>query len=61
VVIIGADTHVDTSRFAGKAVYETSVGRALKETQKVLQEALALQPQVAPAVRAAGPGQGAAG
>src|SRR5512139_3882367 len=30
VVIIGADTHVDKSRFAGKAVYETSVGRALK-------------------------------
>ncbi len=42
VVIIGADTHVDTSRFAGKAVYETSVGRALKETDKVLQEAFAL-------------------
>jgi PTS system fructose-specific IIC component len=54
VVIIGADTHVDTSRFAGKAVYETSVGRALKETQKVLQEALALPPPSgAAAVRAA--------
>jgi fructose-specific phosphotransferase system component IIB len=32
VVIIGADMHVDTARFAGKALYETSVGRALKET-----------------------------
>lgn len=54
VVIIGADTHVDTSRFTGKAVYETSVGRALKETQKVLQEALALPPPSgAAAVRAA--------
>ncbi|KFB74330.1 MAG: EIIBC-Fru [Candidatus Accumulibacter phosphatis] len=54
VVIIGADTHVDTSRFAGKAVYETSVGRALKETQKVLQEAFALPPPSgAAAVRAA--------
>ena len=54
VVIIGADTHVDTSRFAGKAVYETSVGRALKETEKVLQEALALPPPSgAAAVRAA--------
>jgi fructose-specific phosphotransferase system IIB component len=42
VVIIGADTHVDTSRFAGKRVYETSVGRALKETDRVLQEAFAL-------------------
>jgi PTS system fructose-specific IIC component len=38
-VVIGADTHVDTSRFAGKAVYKTSVGRALKETDKVMQEA----------------------
>ncbi len=42
VVIIGADTHVDSSRFAGKAVYETSVGRALKEAEKVLEEACAL-------------------
>ncbi|MEF8747580.1 MAG: PTS fructose-like transporter subunit IIB [Candidatus Accumulibacter propinquus] len=42
VVIIGADTHVDTSRFAGKRVHETSVGRALKETDRVLQEAFAL-------------------
>jgi len=42
VVIIGADTHVDTARFAGKALYETSVGRALKETEKVLQEAFAV-------------------
>ena len=54
VVIIGADTHVDTSRFAGKAVYETAVGRALKETQKVMQEAFALPPPSgAAAVRAA--------
>ncbi|MGF1642048.1 MAG: PTS fructose-like transporter subunit IIB [Thiotrichales bacterium] len=42
VVIIGADTHVDKARFAGKALYETSVGRALKETDKVLQEAFAV-------------------
>ena len=45
VVIIGADTHVDKSRFGGKAVYETSVGRALKETDKVMQEALAARPK----------------
>ncbi len=44
VVIIGADTHVDKSRFGGKAVYETSVGRALKETDKVMQEAFAVRP-----------------
>jgi PTS system fructose-specific IIC component len=42
VVIIGADTHVDTARFTGKALYETSVGRALKETEKVIQEAFAV-------------------
>ena len=41
VVVIGADTHVDDARFAGKAVYKTSVGRALKETDKVMQEAFA--------------------
>jgi fructose PTS system EIIBC or EIIC component len=41
VVIIGADTHVDKARFAGKVVYETSVGRALKESDKVIDEAFA--------------------
>ena len=65
VVIIGADTHVDKARFAGKAVYETSVGRALKEAGSVLQEALALRPPeagttasapaVPPAQKQAGP------
>jgi len=39
IVVIGADTHVDDTRFAGKSVYKTSVGRALKETDKVMQEA----------------------
>jgi PTS system fructose-specific IIC component len=47
VVVIGADTHVDTARFSGKAVYKTSVGRALKETDKVMQEAWQAQPIVA--------------
>lgn len=47
VVVIGADTHVDQARFAGKAVYETSVGRALKESTKVIAEALALPPPAA--------------
>ncbi len=41
IVVIGADTHVDKSRFTGKPVFETSVGRALKEPDKVLQEAFA--------------------
>ena len=59
VVIIGADTHVDTSRFVGKRVHETSVGRALKETDKVLQEAFALPtPRGAAPLRATpAPGQ----
>jgi PTS system fructose-specific IIC component len=52
VVIIGADTHVDKARFAGKAVYETSVGRALKETEKVMQEAFAVKPPAADAKQA---------
>ncbi|MGB0128965.1 MAG: PTS fructose-like transporter subunit IIB, partial [Rhodocyclaceae bacterium] len=43
VIIIGADTHVDKSRFGGKAVYETSVGRALKETDAVIREAFTVQ------------------
>jgi PTS system fructose-specific IIC component len=43
-IIIGADTHVDLGRFAGKPVLETSVGRALKESRAVIQEALALPP-----------------
>ena len=49
VVIIGADTHVDKARFAGKAVYETSVGRALKETETVLREAFEVRPSAAAA------------
>lgn len=47
VVVIGADTHVDTARFAGKALYKTSVGRALKETDKVMQEAFSAPKQTA--------------
>ena len=41
-IIIGADTHVDLARFAGKRVLETSVGRALKESRAVIEEALAM-------------------
>jgi fructose PTS system EIIBC or EIIC component len=44
-VIIGADTHVDTSRFAGKAVYETSVGKALKGAGHVIDAALSAKPE----------------
>ncbi|TKD25098.1 PTS fructose-like transporter subunit IIB [Rhodobacter capsulatus] len=41
LVVIAADTHVDDSRFAGKKVYKTSVGAAVKGAAKVLDAALA--------------------
>ncbi|MBP2315048.1 PTS fructose-like transporter subunit IIB [Azospirillum soli] len=50
-VIIGADTHVATDRFAGKRVLKTSVGEALKQANRVIDEAVAL-----PAASAAAPG-----
>ena len=53
VVVIGADTHVDTARFAGKSLYKTSVGRALKETDKVMQEAFSAPKQTAQTTAAA--------
>lgn len=49
-VIVGADTHVAVDRFAGKRLLQTSVGEALKQPARVIDEALAL-----PAVAAAGP------
>lgn len=41
LVVIAADTHVDDSRFAGKKVYKTSVGAAVKGAARVLDAALA--------------------
>ncbi|NMO14336.1 PTS transporter subunit EIIC [Pyxidicoccus fallax] len=41
-VIIGADTHVSTERFAGKRLLKTSVGEALKQADSVISRALAL-------------------
>jgi PTS system fructose-specific IIC component len=41
-VIIGADTHVSTERFAGKRLLQTSVGEALKQADSVVARALAL-------------------
>ncbi|MCP3142678.1 PTS fructose-like transporter subunit IIB [Pyxidicoccus xibeiensis] len=41
-VIIGADTHVSTDRFAGKRLLKTSVGEALKQADSVVTRALAL-------------------
>ena len=39
LVIIAADTHVDPSRFAGKPVYTTSVGAAVKGAADVIARA----------------------
>ena len=52
-VIIGADTHVDTARFAGKRLLQTGVGDALKHPDRVLDEAMALPPPAAGAAPAA--------
>jgi PTS system fructose-specific IIC component len=41
-VVIAADTHVDTSRFAGKRLYQTSTNQALKNGTGVIESALAL-------------------
>lgn len=41
VVLIAADTHVEMTRFDGKKYYETSTGDAIKNTQDVLDQALA--------------------
>ena len=52
LVIIAADTHVDPSRFAGKRVYTTSVGAAVKGAAEVIAKAKAeatLQGGTAPA------------
>ncbi len=52
-VIIGADTHVDLSRFAGKTVVEASVTEALKQPAGLIEKALSGQ---APVQAAAGKG-----
>src|SRR5712692_7706106 len=41
LVIIAADTKVDMSRFAGKAIYETSTNAAIKDGQALVKDALA--------------------
>src|SRR6266516_2147123 len=41
VVIIAADTKVETGRFAGKPLYETWVEAAIKDGQNVIKDALA--------------------
>jgi PTS system fructose-specific IIC component len=41
-VVVAADAYVDTARFAGKRLYQTSTKAALHDGQHVLSEALAL-------------------
>src|ERR1700737_693380 len=41
LVIIAADTKVDKSRFAGKAIYETPTNAAIKDGQALVKQALA--------------------
>jgi PTS system fructose-specific IIC component len=54
VVIVAADTHVDLARFAGKPLYQTSVGAAVKGAPQVLEAALseAAEPAQAGAAQA---------
>lgn len=48
VVIIAADTRVDTARFAGKHVYETTTEPAIRDGAGVIAAALASAPAPAP-------------
>lgn len=41
-VVVAADAYVDTARFAGKRLYQTTTKAALHGGQKIIQEALAL-------------------
>ncbi|MBD2100330.1 PTS fructose-like transporter subunit IIB [Leptolyngbya sp. FACHB-261] len=41
LAIIGADIHVDASRFSGKPVYATSTSQAIRNTKAVIEEAIA--------------------
>ncbi|MFV0358653.1 PTS fructose-like transporter subunit IIB [Tropicimonas sp.] len=54
VVVIAADIHVDATRFTGKTIYETSTSRAIRETAKVIGDALAAA-NVADEIAAAAP------
>lgn len=51
-VIIAADVHVDTTRFAGKPLLETRTAEAIRNTAKVIESALALVPKPASEISA---------
>lgn len=48
-VVIAADVHVDQARFAGKPIYETRTSEAIRNTRAVIEAALALVNDIAPA------------
>lgn len=48
LVIIGADIHVDPSRFAGKPVYAASTSRTIRSTKAVIEDAIAEAQQKEP-------------
>ncbi|WP_227026695.1 PTS fructose-like transporter subunit IIB [Corallococcus soli] len=58
-VIIGADTHVSTERFVGKRLLQTSVGEALKQADRVVEQALALPEPMSATRPVAAPALGA--
>ncbi len=45
VVLLATDVRVETSRFAGKPIFETSTSDAIRNTKSVLEAALALIPK----------------
>lgn len=55
-VLFAADVHVDRSRFAGKPIYETRTAEAIRNTQSVIEAALALAPKTAADIASATPG-----
>lgn len=48
-VVIAADVHVDQARFTGKPIYETRTSEAIRNTRAVIEAALALVNDIAPA------------
>jgi len=48
-VVIAADVHVDQARFAGKPIFETRTSEAIRNTRAVIEAALALVDESAPA------------
>ncbi|GHB19472.1 PTS fructose-like transporter subunit IIB [Salinicola rhizosphaerae] len=60
VVVLACDIEVDDTRFAGKPIYRTGTGTALKQPQKTLERALA-EAQVESSASSQAPSQRAAG